>query len=70
MVLAKLSEFLKSNLNQEFTQYEIVKAVNPNPTPQNFIHFLTAMAPFQLLGLVERRQILAAGHSELYYQAT
>ena len=44
--------------------------MNPNLTPDSFIHFLAAMAPFQLLGLVESRQILAAGHSDLYYQTT
>ena len=63
-------DFLKSNRDYAFTQDEIIKGVNPNPTPESFIHFLAAMAPFKLLGLVERRQILAAGHSELYYQAT
>ena len=63
-------DFLKSNRDQAFTQDEIIKGANPNPTPESFIHFLAAMAPLQLDGLVERREILTAGVSELYYHAT
>lgn len=50
-------DFLKSNRNQAFTQDEIIKGVNPNPTSESFIHFLTTMAPLQLQGLVERREV-------------
>jgi hypothetical protein len=48
-------EFLRSHRDQAFTQDEIIKGVNPDPTPESFIHFLAAMAPLQLDGLVERR---------------
>jgi len=63
-------DFLKSNRNQAFTQDEIIKGVNPNPTSESFIHFLTAMAPLQLQGLVERREVRTTKDSELYYRAT
>ena len=46
-------DFLKAHQDQAFTQEEIIKAANPNPTPESFIHFLAAMAPLQLQGLVE-----------------
>gem|GEM_PF-6270753 len=38
--------------------------------PESFIHFLAAMAPLQLQGLVERREVSTARGSELYYRAT
>ena len=41
-------DFLRSHRDQAFSQEEIMKGVNPNPTPDSFIHFLTAMAPLQL----------------------
>lgn len=63
-------DFLKSNRKQAFTQDEIIKGVNPNPTSESFIHFLAAMAPLQFYGLVERREISTARDSELYYHAT
>jgi hypothetical protein len=63
-------DFLKSNRDQAFTQDEIIKGVNPNPTPESFIHFLAAVAPLQLHGLVERREVSTARGSELYYRAT
>jgi hypothetical protein len=47
-------DFLRAHRDQAFTQDEIIKGVNPNPTPESFIHFLAAMAPLQLQGLVER----------------
>jgi len=62
-------DFLKSNRNQAFTQDEIIKGVNPNPTSESFIHFLAAMAPLQLQGLVERREVRTTKDSELYYRA-
>ena len=62
--------FLKSNRNQAFTQDEIIKGVNPNPTPESFIHFLAAMAPLQFQGVVERREISTTKGAELYYRAT
>jgi hypothetical protein len=52
-------DFLRSHHDQAFTQDEIIKAVNPYHTPESFIHFFAAMAPLQLQGLVERRQISA-----------
>ena len=58
--------FLKSHRDQAFTQDEIIRGVNPDHTPESFIHFLAAMAPLQLQGLVERREI----SDELYYRAT
>jgi hypothetical protein len=57
--------FLRAHRDQAFTQDEIIKGVNPNHTPESFIHFLAAMAPLQLQGLVERREI----SNELYYRA-
>lgn len=63
-------DFLRSHRDQAFTQDEIIEAVNPHPTPESFIHFLAAMAPLQLQGLVERRQISTDKDSELYYRAT
>jgi hypothetical protein len=63
-------DFLKSNRNQAFTQDEIIKGVNPNPTPESFIHFLAVMAPLQLQGLVERRQVSRDRGSELFYRET
>jgi hypothetical protein len=63
-------DFLRLHRNQAFNQVEIKKGVNPNPTPENFIHFLAATAPLQLQGLVERREISTAKGSELYYRAT
>ena len=62
-------DFLRSDRDQAFSQEEIMKGVNPNPTPDSFIHFLAAMAPLQLQGLVERREISTAKGSELYYRA-
>lgn len=62
-------DFLRSHRDQAFSQEEIMKGVNPNPTPDSFIHFLAAMAPLQLHGLVERREISTAKGSELYYRA-
>ena len=59
-------DFLRAHRDQAFTQDEIIKGVNPNHTPESFIHFLAAMAPLQLQGLVERREI----SNELYYHAT
>lgn len=59
-------DFLKAHHDQAFTQDEIIKAVNPNYTQESFIHFLAAMAPLQLQGLVERREV----SNELYYRAT
>ena len=61
--------FLRSNHNQAFTQDEIIRGVNPNPTTESFIHFLAAMAPLQLQGVVDRREISTASSSELYYHA-
>lgn len=65
-------DFLRSHRDQAFTQDEIFKAVNPHPTPESIIHFLAAMAPLQLQGLVERRQISTDKDSPefLYYHAT
>lgn len=63
-------DFLKSNRNQAFTQDEIIKGVNPNPTSDSFIHFLAAMAPLQFQGVVERREISTTKGAELYYRAT
>ena len=63
-------DFLLSHGDQAFTEEEIIKGVNPEPTPESFVHFLAAMAPLQFQGLVERRQISSAGSSELYYRAT
>ena len=60
-------DFLRSNRDQAFTQDEIM---NPNPTPESFIHFLAAMSSLQLQGLVEMREISTAKGSELYYKAT
>lgn len=60
-----LLDFLRAHQDQAFTQDEIIKGVNPNPTPESFIHFLAAMAPLQLQSLVERREI----SNELYYRA-
>ena len=62
-------DFLRSHRDQAYRQEEIMERVNPNPTPESFIHFLAAMAPLQLQGLVERREISTAKGSELYYQA-
>jgi len=62
-------DFLRSHRDQAFSQEEIMKGVNPNPTPDSFIHFLAAMAPLPLHGLVERREISTAKGSELYYRA-
>lgn len=62
-------DFLRSHRDQAFSQEEIMKGVNPNPTPDSIIHFLAAMAPLQLHGLVERREISTAKGSELYYRA-
>lgn len=62
-------DFLRSHQEQAFTQGEIIKGVNPEPTPESFIHFLAAMAPLQLQGFVERREILTPNGSELYYNA-
>lgn len=50
-------KFLRSHRDQAFSQDEIINGVNSNPTPESFIHFLAAMAPLQLEGLVERREI-------------
>jgi hypothetical protein len=58
-------KFLQAHSDQAFTQDEVIKGVNPNPTPESFVHFLAAMAPLQLQGLVERRSI----DNELYYHA-
>jgi hypothetical protein len=58
-------DFLRAHRDQAFTQDEIIKGVNPNLTPESFIHFLAAMAPLQLQGLVERSEI----SNELYYHA-
>ena len=63
-------DFLRLHRDQAFTRDEIIKAVNPNPTPESFIYFLAGMAPLQLQGLVERREISTAKGSELYYRAT
>ena len=63
-------DFLKSNRNQAFTQDEIIKGVNPNPTSESFIHFLAAMAPLQLQRLVERREISTPKGSKLYCKAS
>lgn len=63
-------DFLRLHRDQAFTQDEIIKAVNPNPTPESFIYFLAGMAPLQLQGLVERREISTAKGSELYYRTT
>jgi hypothetical protein len=63
-------DFLRSNRDQAFPQDEIIKGVNPNPTPESFIHFLAAMSSLQLQGLVEMREISTAKGSELYYKAT
>lgn len=49
---------------------DIINAVNPYSSPESFIHFLAAMAPLQLQGLVERRMIPTNNDFELYYQAT
>jgi hypothetical protein len=62
-------DFLKSNRNQGFTQDEIIRGVNPNPTSESFIHFLTAMAPSSLQGLVKRREVRTTKDSELYYRS-
>ena len=61
--------FLRAHKEQAFTQDEIIKGLNPNPTNESFIHFLSAMAPLQLQGLVERRQ-MSDDESDLYYKAT
>lgn len=63
-------DFLTSHREQAFTQDEIIKGVNTNPTPESFIHFLAAMAPLQLQGLVKRREILTPNGSELYYKTS
>lgn len=63
-------DFLRSNRNQAFTQDEIIKVMNPNPSPESFIHFLAAMSSLQVQGLVEMREISTAKGSELYYKAT
>lgn len=65
-------DFLTSHRDLAFTQDEIIKAVNPHPTPESFIHFLAAMAPLQHQGLVERRLISTDNDSLelLYYHAT
>ena len=63
-------EFLRSHKDKAFTQDEIIKGVNPNSTPESFIHFLAAMAPLQFHDLVERREITSDQGSELYYRAT
>ena len=66
-------DFLRSHRDRAFTQDEIIKAVNPHPTPESFVHFLAAMAPLQLQGLVERRQISDTEDKDspelLYYHA-
>ncbi len=62
-------DFLRSHRDQAFTQDEIIKGVNPNHTPESFIHFLAAMAPLQHHGLVERREISTDKGSDLYYRA-
>ena len=61
--------FLLAHKEQAFTQDEIISGLNPNPTKESFIHFLSAMAPLQLQGLVERRQ-MSDDESDLYYKAT
>jgi hypothetical protein len=38
-------DFSRSHRDQAFTQDEIIKAVNPHPTPESIIHFLAAMVP-------------------------
>lgn len=59
-------EFLRSHRDHAFTQKEIIDAVGSKPvTSESIMHFLAAMAPLQLQGLVERRQI----GNELYYRA-
>jgi len=63
-------DFLKSHSDEAFTQDEIIKGVNPDPTPESFIHFLAAMAPLQHHRLVERREITTPKGPELYYVAT
>ena len=40
-------DFLRSHPDHAFTQDKIIKAVNPDRTPESFIHFLAAMAPLQ-----------------------
>ena len=61
--------FLRAHKEQAFTQDEIINGLNPNPTKESIIHFLSAMAPLQLQGLVERRQ-MSDDESDLYYKAT
>jgi hypothetical protein len=64
-------DFLRAHHDQAFTQDEIIDAVGSHPvSPESIMHFLVAMAPLQLQGLVERRQIPTNNNSELYYQAT
>ena len=63
-------DFLLSHGDQAFTQEEIIRGVNPDPTPESFVHFLAAMSPLQFHGLVERREISSTNGSELYYWAT
>ena len=63
-------DFLLAHRDQAFTQDEIIKGVNPNPTPESFVHFLAAMAPLQFHGVIERRKISSAKGSELCYHAT
>ena len=63
-------DFLRSHKDQAFTQQEIIEDVNPNHTPESFIHFLAAMAPLQLQNLVERRKISTPEGPLLYYLAT
>lgn len=62
--------FLKSHINQAFTQDEIINGVSPNLAPDSFIHFLAAIAPLLHHGLVERREISTPEGPDLYYVAT
>jgi hypothetical protein len=64
-------DFLKAHQDQAFTQDEIIDAVGSHPvSPESIMHFLAAMAPLQLQGLVERRLIISTDKdSELYYRA-
>jgi hypothetical protein len=63
-------DFLSSHRDQAFTQDEIIKGVNPNPTTESFVHFLAAKAPLHLQGIGERREISTPNGPELYYLAT
>jgi hypothetical protein len=63
-------DFLKSHSDEAFTQAEIIKGVNPDPTPESFIHFLAAIAPLQHHRLIERRELTTPKGPELYYVAT